>query len=150
MDIQISGGNLRQRGIVRDMCTYLGVKLLGKRMAGNLTLWVHIKNLDEGYQGCVIWEDSNIRPREFTMELDRRMSDEELMLTVAHEMVHIKQDVRGEKRERYDRTTGMQQTFWFDEDHTKTPYRKQPWEKEAYKLQKPLKKEFLKESDWVL
>lgn len=150
MEIFIAGGRSRQQGIVRDMCEYLGEKLLGPRMSSKLTLWIYIKKLEDGFQGFVTWEDCNIRPREFTMELDNRMSDEELMLTVAHEMVHIKQDVRGQKRERYDRLTGTQQTYWLGEDHSKTPYKKQPWEKEAYKLQGTLKKQFLKESDWVL
>lgn len=150
MQVDIVGGRAHQRQIVEEMCIFLAEKLLGPRMASNLTLSVKLKNMEDNVQGTVIWEDDNIRPREFLMELEKKLSDEELMLTVAHEMIHVKQDVRGEKRERYDRATGKQATYWMGEDHTKTPYSKQPWEKEAYKLQKPLKKQFLEESDWVL
>ena len=57
--------------------------------------------------------------------------------TLAHEMVHVKQFAKDE--------LDMALCYWKGKDHTKTDYWKQPWEKEARKLQQKLVNNFTKE-----
>ena len=46
------------------------------------------------------------------------------MIALAHEMIHIKQFMKGEM-------TDEPKAVWKGQDHEKTPYTKQPWEIEA-------------------
>ncbi len=57
----------------------------------------------------------------------RKFTHDQMMLNLAHELVHAKQFIKGElspKLQRFKRKY-----------HGKTPYSRQPWEKEAYKLE---------------
>ena len=62
----------------------------------------------------------------------------EQMLTLAHEMIHIKQYMKGEM-------TDEPKAIWHGRNHDKTPYTKQPWEVEAHKLEYEL---FAKSFPW--
>ena len=60
----------------------------------------------------------------------RKFTHDQMMLNLAHELVHAKQFIKGElspKLQRFKRKY-----------HGKTPYSRQPWEKEAYKLESKL------------
>ena len=76
-------------------------------------------------------------PREFTLELKRSMSEKEMIKTLAHEMVHVKQYAYREIDERG--------TMWLSRklDHDSVPYHKRPWEKEAYQAEERLYQKWL-------
>lgn len=60
-------------------------------------------------------------------EEGKRFSHDQMMLNLAHELVHAKQFIKGEltpKLHRFKRKY-----------YGKTPYSRQPWEKEAYKME---------------
>lgn len=59
------------------------------------------------------------------------------LATLAHEMIHVKQFARDE--------LDMGLCYWKGKDHTRTDYWKQPWEKEARKLQQKLVNNYAKE-----
>lgn len=54
-----------------------------------------------------------------------RQTKKDMMITLAHELVHAKQFLTGE----------LWRDYWYGEDFSKTEYRERPWEKEAYALQ---------------
>jgi|TARA_R110002153_G_scaffold19017_2_gene65638 hypothetical protein len=54
----------------------------------------------------------------------------EIMLNLAHELVHAKQFVRGELHSNLNK--------WKSLDYSNTAYSRQPWEKEAYLLEDEL------------
>ena len=62
-----------------------------------------------------------------------RLSTLQLLCTLAHEMVHIKQFVRGHYKSEKSRN-GKYKKFWLGEQ-VLAKYEKQPWEVEAYKKQ---------------
>jgi hypothetical protein len=64
----------------------------------------------------------------------------ELLSTMAHEMVHIKQMNSGDFR--LDVEKGRK--YWKEVDHTHTKYGKQPWEKEAFDKERDLAVKFMK------
>ena len=63
---------------------------------------------------------------------------DEMMLNLAHELVHAKQFIRGE----------LHPTLYkwkkFKKDYAKTPFFKQPWEKEAYLMEDKIFNQFWK------
>lgn len=110
--------------------------------------FIHIKiliyeKLYDDYLGTCSYIDDSYRPREFEIEL--KYSDTEIMLeSLAHEMVHVRQFVKGQLKERYKKRKRI--TFWNNKPVYRT-YWNQPWEKEAFNLQMLLKILFLEEND---
>ena len=110
--------------------------LLGKRMAKNIYLDIKLtkdlKKKEGAYGYCHIVDDSLAKPREFMIELDASMryKFDQILTWLAHEMVHLKQFVRGEL---CDYETGRVQ--WKSRSFGRVHYDDQPWEKEAYRLE---------------
>jgi len=93
-----------------------------------------IKGLN-GYVGIVRKElliDKSIKT--YAMGLDSRIKIEDLIETIAHEMVHIKQKVLGQLR--YEGRS----TYWLGKKVicSRIDYYDQPWEQEAWSKQKLL------------
>mgnify|MGYP000892994449 CR=1 FL=1 len=78
---------------------FYGDKLLGKRMSRNILLEIKLtkdlKQKEQAYGFCHITDDDLNRPREFLIELDTSMKNSfrQILIWLAHEMVHIKQFV---------------------------------------------------------
>lgn len=64
----------------------------------------------------------------------------ELISTLAHEMVHVKQMANGELE--IDQET--EKKYWKGVDHTHTYYDNQPWEIEAFKKENKLANDFMR------
>ena len=122
---------------------FYGDKLLGKRMSRNILLEIKLtkdlKQKEQAYGFCHITDDDLNRPREFLIELDTSMKNSfrQILIWLAHEMVHIKQFVR---KELWDYETGQVQ--WKSRTYSRAHYDDQPWEREAYRLEKSLYNEF--------
>ena len=97
MLLNIKGSNKATRTLVNRAAWWYAEKLMGKRLMNALEINI---NLDRTFykkfnmEGSAIWEDEGRRPREFTIELDATMSIRNILITLAHEMVHV--DVPGE------------------------------------------------------
>ena len=89
-----------------------------------------------------MWADDNIKPREFDIEIDKTQNDEELLVTVMHEMVHASQYAKGHLRERF---MPRHRVVWMDGNmvYDNTKYKDLPWEQEAYQLQEVLYENFI-------
>ena len=131
--------NQELKDLVKQGAEFYGEVLLGKRMAKNIYLDIKLTNdlkKKEKAQGyCHIIDDSLSRPREFMIELDASMkySFDQILTWLAHEMVHLKQFVRGEL---FDYENGRVQ--WKSRTFGRVHYTDQPWEKEAYRLEEEL------------
>ena len=69
------------------------------------------------------------------IEIDKDLDDRELIKTVCHEMVHVKQYAKGELRERYAPRHSL---FWKSRRANGYKYDNMPWELEAWRLQEVL------------
>ena len=131
--------NIDLHQAVGNAVMFYGEVLLGKRMANNVDVFVKLskdlKKKEEAYGYCHITDDSLSRPREFMIELDASMkySFDQILTWLAHEMVHLKQFVRGEL---FDYENGRVQ--WKSRSFGRVKYDDQPWEKEAYRLEEEL------------
>lgn len=136
--VGIEGGNKKERDIAESVVRWCISKLLPK--IRNLKVVVKLRSLDI-YGFCNTIDDDD---RWYVLEVNRGMNLYDLISTLCHEMVHVKQYVKGEMK--YDWRSGK--TRWkaklISDD---VEYLDQPWEKEAYKLEEDLAKECFREID---
>ena len=133
MLLHIKGSNKKVRKVVEQAAWYYAEKLMGKRLLGSLEITINLKkNLltKEGNEGSAIWEDDGYRSREFSIELDTTVKIRNLLITLAHEMVHVKQWA---KNEMYEYMEPHMVRFKGEKIHLEeTDYCDYPWEIEAY------------------
>ena len=133
MILHIKGSNKAFRKLVESATWFYAEKLMGKRLMSGLEITINLKkNLlsKDGYEGTAIWEDDGYRPKEFTIELDSSVKIRNLLITLAHEMVHIKQWAKGEMYEYIKSPLIRFHKTKFDlEDINYWDY---PWEIEAF------------------
>ena len=147
MNVFIDGfrsNNLALRDAIEEACWYYGRRLMGGRMAKQITVEVkltnRLKEKENSYGYCHILDDNLNKPREFCIELDASMkhSFDNILMWLAHEMVHLKQFVR---KELWDYEIGAVQ--WNTKRYSSSmKYNDMPWEKEAYRLEDKLYYEF--------
>jgi hypothetical protein len=122
--IATTGGRVKEREIAEKAVEFCIKKLMPRMRTLDIT--VEFEKLDAfGY--CMQEHD-----RIYTLSIRKGMNLFDLIGTICHEMVHVKQYARKELRN----TNGR--TMWKKKDHSNTNYEDAPWEKEAYKLEKGL------------
>ncbi len=88
--------------IFREAAEFYAQLLMGPRLSDKIYLRVQfIDELEkkEGIGGDCIWDDDNIRPREFTIRLDSSNDIGFMLRSFAHEMVHVKQFAKSELKD---------------------------------------------------
>jgi len=112
----------------------------------NLSITVlGISSLDEkeGIDGDCDFLDYGSRiPREYLIRVNTDLSIKEFVCTIMHEMVHVKQWLKGEMRDYIGHPFTRS---WKGKkiNIQKVCYDNHPWEKEAHKLQETLTESFL-------
>ena len=130
MLVNVTGSNKAVRMLISRATWWYAEKLMGKRLMSGLEINVNLlkKSNDEG--SC-IWEDENRRPKEFTIDIDGRATIRNILITLAHEMVHLKQWAKDEMYEYYN--TPNMVRFKGEKMHMgEIDYWDYPWEIEAY------------------
>ena len=126
----------KNRLLMTEAIELFAFTLLHPRTVEVLDIIVEMKDLGhaDGYCG---WEDSNINPRSFTIELDKKLAGSELIKTIAHEMVHLKQFAKGELKERFKPTYCH---IWHGDivDVGLDNFYEVPWEVEAREMEEDL------------
>ena len=121
--IDTIGGNKKQRELITDVAYFCVDKLMPRMKT--LEIEIQINNLKAQAVGYCMMQDDN---RTFELEVDKKLDDDELITTVCHEMVHVKQYARNE--------------LGINDNHDGENYYDLPYEKEAYELQEILIKEY--------
>ena len=133
MIIHVKGSNKAVRKLVEIAAWYYAEKLMGKRLINNLEININLKRSlyeKDKTEGTAIWEDESGRPKEFTIELDCNTKVRNILITLAHEMVHVKQWA---KNEMYEYCKGAEVRFMKTKyDMNDLNYWDFPWEIEAY------------------
>lgn len=119
---------------------FFAERLFSPAMLRNLGIRIRkVKNFE--VFGLVGVEDYNAagKPRDFVIELKRGLEENDFLETVAHELVHVRQYVRGELNE--------EMNYWRGNpvNPREIPYAEQPWEIEAEEIGKALVVEYNKE-----
>jgi len=138
--IDSKGGTHSMRTIAEDVSYQILRKLMPRKR--NLYLDIDITNtLKEGAYGFAYTVPDDDGGGNFSyIEIENKPSSLWTFVeTLCHECVHIKQYERNEIKE------ARGKTMWKGEDHTDTTYYQQPWEKEAFGMQKELAQWYLSE-----
>jgi len=131
ISVQVTGGKKKEREVVTEVAYWCVKKLMPKMKSINIDISIE-KNID--IWGDCLMSDSN---RDFELRIQKGLSIFDLITTVCHEMVHVKQYARREMDDYYR---------WKSRKISeKVDYEKQPWEKEAFKLEVPLALECVKQ-----
>ena len=133
MLLHIKGSTKRVRKDIELAAWYYAEKLMGKRLMSGLEITIDLKKVlltEEGHEGTAIWEDEGHRPKEFTIGLDTTVNARNLLINLAHEMVHVKQWA---KDEMYEYMEPHMVRFKGEKIHlNEVDYWDYPWEIEAY------------------
>ena len=137
-ELKISGGRKKQRQVVEDVVKW-SIKKLNLHRIRTLNLTFSIKSLKSLYGQLEQLDDKR---REFSVVLDKNVDTKDLIRTVIHEMVHIKQYIRKEMDSEIvgSRMRWKSKTYPYD-----IKYDDMPWEKEANRLETKYGNEYLKE-----
>lgn len=119
-----------------DAAEFFARCLMHGRMVDNLELDIEIENKLE-VQGCCVNEDGTTRSRFFTVQL-RKDNIDEMIQTLAHEMVHVKQHAKNEHVKRFATAKGglKIESYWMGKlwrpSNGEVDFYDAPWEVEAY------------------
>ena len=96
-----------------------------------------IKIVFLGDLGDTVWGYCNgLEDEDYVIEVSSKLSSGDIVETIFHELVHVKQIIDGRLDD--DGRTWKGKTY----DTVKTPYKELPWEIEAFELQKLMANEF--------
>lgn len=138
MIIRVMGGTKYQREVVYKVVGWTIRRLKLSRMS-SLDIHVILKKL-RGVDGYCSMKDEE--KRTFAIEADKTLKLRQLIMTLIHEMVHVKQFARNEMIDYPINDRYRWKTKTIPEN---TPYDKMPWEREAVRLQEKLTDEFWRE-----
>ena len=123
---------------VKRAAVFYAEELISLKMLENIFIRIKFnKKIDaHGYASVLEFSPSN-KPRQFEIEIHPGIGAKEILKTLAHEMVHVKQYVLGDVNIRLTRWKGSK---------VETPdYWTEPWEIEAYGMQPGLWVKFAKQ-----
>tara|TARA_Y100000590_G_C15316916_1_gene862400 strand:+ start:120 stop:533 length:414 start_codon:yes stop_codon:yes gene_type:complete len=129
--ITVEGSNKNRRLLAEEVVSFCIQKLIPR--IRTLDVEVSLTNIDDADGYC-----HSMNKREFELEIEKKLKENDFISTVAHEMVHVWQYATGQLSQK-----GCKE-FWRGRDYTKTSYSKQPWERQAMRMEKQLLKEFKK------
>tara|TARA_R100001143_G_C3323633_1_gene115984 strand:- start:36 stop:473 length:438 start_codon:yes stop_codon:yes gene_type:complete len=141
-DIYIEGGTKRQKKLTQSVIEFAIRKLLPR--VRTLLLDVSITNHCKDLGGCWLLDDY----KTCGMELNKSSSTKDFIISILHEMVHVKQFYRKELIEKLVFTFNhsfVQRVYWKGRDCTDIEYKNLPYEQEAYDMSMQLYKEWKNE-----
>ena len=150
MFITVEGSGKVKRQMAADAAHWYAMHLMPRlqnKLFVNIELIARLTE-KEKLSGDAIWEDDTCnRPREFTIRVDSTQSLQDMLMTIAHEMVHVKQYARGELKD-FSRSNKI--CKWKGEtiECEKINYYDLPYEIEAHGREKGLFIRWFAQSQW--
>jgi len=134
-DVQAFGATKSKRILAKDVA-YFCISEMMPRIE-TLDVCINLDKLSEVDGYCLA-----VTNREFNLEIDKRLSEDDFITAVCHEMVHVKQFARGETKDVNLFTKRWKGEEYLSAYSTVDEYMQLPWEKEAYELQEVLCKSY--------
>ena len=119
-------GRDRRKALIRDATEFFRNKLLPRKRKLDISIYLrkHLKKCYNVYGDCEVKDDTH----SYVINLDLSLSNKDLIKTLGHEMIHVKQYAIGD--------LGMWGNKWCGKKYPiDMPYDDQPWEKEAMALE---------------
>ena len=141
MTVNVTGATDTQKTLLTEAAEFFATQLMDARMVRNLEIDIELHGRKTDAHGYCVNEDGNRKSRWFTIEL-RRQNIDEMIKSLAHEMVHVKQYAKNELQSIWPsypsrRRGGYKiQNKWlgvpWKPKRKECPYYDAPWEQEAY------------------
>ena len=136
MLLEINGSTKNVRKLVEIAAWNYAERLMGKRLMKTLFIKIDLHRTllsKDGMEGSCIWDewdDLKKTPRDFHIELDSTINIRDILINLAHEMVHVKQWVKGEMYE----YANPNEVRWMKTkyDMSDMDYYDYPWEIDAF------------------
>lgn len=139
--VEVVGGRKEQRELVENVVYWCIDELMPNLR--NLEVTVNLRDIltKEGAYGWCLEEEDRV----FALDIHKKENEFEkgkadFITTIMHEMVHVWQYASGIAKQ-YNGGKMM----WKNKDYTNTPYSKQPWERQAHRMEKKLYEKWLRE-----
>lgn len=132
--VLVYGGTKKQRWLVEDITWWFCDKYFKRFKSFNIE--IDLCKIPEKVQGWCMEIDKNCSH----IQIDKRLEGDDFITCVLHELVHVKQQFKGELKE----INGIEK-MWKGEVHIGVDYYNLPWEKEAYHMQEVLLDEYKKD-----
>jgi hypothetical protein len=129
MDIQFNIKNSGSKEFIGMVVKFFEQELKLKNSSWTLDVRTKRGMRFDGTRGCVTY----VGPKYLVMFVDSGLDMERLVLTLAHEMVHVKQYARGQIKHKL----GHKTRYWMGKPIRKQYY-DQPWEVEAFSKERVL------------
>ena len=118
---------------VHNACIFYAEQLLSRQMLRHIVVEIDFLRRMENLGDCTVsYYNDWYKAREFEIRIKRSRSIKNILCTLAHEMVHVKQFAKGE--------LNCDQTRWHKQsvDSDEVGYSDLPWEIEASTLERVL------------
>lgn len=127
----VEGGLKWQREMVQNLAEWTLHELMPRHR--KCEVLISLKDLTkDGVEGWCMEEDDRL----FHVQVEKNQTMRDLVATVVHELIHVKQYVKREMVDFYCVKTQSRKIRWKTSVYGYgTAYHRQPWEKEAFKLQ---------------
>ena len=132
--VLVYGGTKNQRWLVEDIAWWFCEKYFKRFKSFNIE--IDLCKIPEKVQGWCMEIDKNCSH----IQIDKRLEGDDFITCVLHELVHVKQQFKGELKE----MKGIEK-MWKGEVYIGIDYLNLPWEKEAYHMQEVLLDEYKKD-----
>ena len=132
--VLVYGGTKKQRWLVEDIAWWFCEKYFKRFKSFNIE--IDLCKIPEKVQGWCMEIDKNCSH----IQIDKRLEGDDFITCVLHELVHVKQQFKGELKE----MKGIEK-MWKGEVYIGIDYLNLPWEKEAYHIQEVLLDEYKKD-----
>ena len=132
--VLVYGGTKKQRWLVEDIAWWFCEKYFKRFKSFNIE--IDLCKIPEKVQGWCMEIDKNCSH----IQIDKRLEGDDFITCVLHELVHVKQQFKGELKE----MKGIEK-MWKGEVYIGIDYLNLPWEKEAYHKQEVLLDEYKKD-----
>ncbi len=144
MHISAQGRNKISKKELKYLTRFVGELLLGKRLSNNVHVTIISQDFVTNTWGiCSPMDFDYKNHREFEILLNRKISKKKQLITLCHELVHLKQYARNELRD-----TDRKGILWLGKQYSISEkfnlkeYLSRPWEAEANQKETVLYEEY--------
>ena len=134
--IEIIGGKADRKDLAEKVVRWYLKKVMPRIRTFDITIKLTNCLRDGAYGYC--FSHSN---REFELEIDKNLRMFDFISTLCHELTHLKQYAKGEMKQIDCYKTQWKKVVYTD----RVDYENQPWEKEAFKVERQLALECFEE-----
>lgn len=151
MFIKVYGSDTpRMKALVRDAVKHAAMNFFDKRILENLEISIKFDSklmAETGDVAQMEWVDNHVRARVFSIVIDKNINTFLKIISIMHEMVHVKQYAKGELFQSLKECNlhKWNRKEWVNDE--KVSYWELPWEIEAHGREKGMLLSWMNSTD---